>query len=163
MSQLTQAEELNEAVHIIGHIAPTGKECTDTWYANYVRIIKRFKSTIKATLWGHTHKDHFYLYPNDSAVAIMSGSITTYGHVNPCYKVFQVEVSDHYVCIFLFYVYVYLFSFFFLIFYTLKSFFFVSLLCLRVIRLFIIYSILFYSLYFFVLFLLALCVLVSSF
>ena len=94
VSELTQAETLNESVHIIGHIPPSDA-CTDAWYSNYVRIIKRFKSIIKATFFGHTHKDQFFLYPNDSAVAIIAGSITPYGHLNPCYKVFNVQVSDH--------------------------------------------------------------------
>lgn len=94
VSQLSDAETLGETVHIVGHIAPSERECIEIWYLNYVRVLRRFKSIVKASFFGHSHNDEFMLYPGDSAVAILSGSITTWGNVNPCYKVFSVQVSS---------------------------------------------------------------------
>ena len=95
VSELRNAESRGQSAHIIGH-NPPNKECTESWLRNYIRVLDRFKSVITGSFFGHTHKDHFYLYFGEReddayATAFVSGSITTFGHVNPCYKIYTMS------------------------------------------------------------------------
>lgn len=97
VSELRKAESRGQSAHIVGH-NPPNSECTDSWLRNYIRIVGRFKSVITASFFGHTHSDQYYLYfgaANHSShaygTAFVGGSITTFGHVNPCYKVYTMD------------------------------------------------------------------------
>lgn len=171
VNELFQAEKNGQIVHIVGHAPITSDACTQTWAHNYLMIIDRFRSIIKTSFFGHTHRDELRLYypsryssqmyqsqgeqiqekvekeekrnerkeneenvPSSSSdinfhtneftssnkeeekeeekdvekemksegevdpilVGFVGGSITTFGYVNPCYKVYQMndEVSD---------------------------------------------------------------------
>lgn len=125
VKELSEAEGNKQIVHIVGHAPITSDACTQTWAHNYLTIITRFKDIIKASFFGHTHRDELRLYyptknaqadeasmldetqpfeVNESSegekvqpilVGFVGGSITTFGYVNPCYKIYQMsnEVS----------------------------------------------------------------------
>lgn len=119
VEELTQAEKDGNIVHIVGHAPITADACTQTWAHNYLIIINRFKRIIKSSFFGHTHRDELRLYfpPKETSltstsnemtensdpdkmkdpilVGFVGGSITTFGYVNPCYKVYEMndEVS----------------------------------------------------------------------
>jgi len=59
--ELHAAEMDNDKVHIIGHIPPDNRECTQAWLFNYLRIIDRFQDTVLAAYYGHTHR-YFMLH-----------------------------------------------------------------------------------------------------
>jgi sphingomyelin phosphodiesterase len=60
--QLAEAEQLDQQVHLLGHIAPDQRACTSVWLHNFVRILGRFEHTIKAQFYGHNHLDEVRLY-----------------------------------------------------------------------------------------------------
>lgn len=108
--QLLLAEEANDHVHIIGHVPPDHRECTEAWLYNYMKLMKRFKDTITAQFYGHTHRDEFRVvydvdeqaapdteFPHKSPVAfqIICPSITPYSSTNPSYRIYHVNSSTH--------------------------------------------------------------------
>lgn len=60
--ELFEAENQNQYVHIIGHIAPDHLECTQAWLDNYLKILHRFKHVIRSQFFGHTHRDEHRVY-----------------------------------------------------------------------------------------------------
>lgn len=98
--QLVSAERDNQMVHIIGHVPPDHRECTEAWLYNYIRIIERFRDIIKAQFFGHTHRDEFRVMyslknPEDAVgLQFISPSITSYSQTNPGYRVYHVRSSD---------------------------------------------------------------------
>lgn len=97
VAELVQAESRGQSAHIIGH-NPPNSECQESWLRNYIRVLGRFKSVIAGSFFGHTHDDHYYLYfgPGQDrgdayATAFVGGSITPFGHVNPCYKIYTLS------------------------------------------------------------------------
>ena len=93
VKELTEAESNNQGAHIIGHLPPNN-ECIESWLSNYISIIDRFSDTIEGTFFGHTHLDQLYLYQsngNSRCTAFLGGSITTFGHVNPCFKIYSMS------------------------------------------------------------------------
>lgn len=94
---LQQSEDLNEKVHIIGHIHPS--ECLKSWSANYYRIVDRYESTIAAQIFGHDHTDQFRLFydlhnhTRPIAVSYLGPSVTTGFKLNPAYRVYVVDGS----------------------------------------------------------------------
>jgi sphingomyelin phosphodiesterase len=100
VTELTAAEKKGQYVHIVGHIPPN-RECTETWLSNYLAILDRFSHVITGSFFGHTHKDQLYLYipsgktsfNSSVATAFVGGSITTFGHVNPCFKVYSLDTD----------------------------------------------------------------------
>lgn len=104
--ELLEAETDGDKVHIIGHIPPDNKECTQAWLFNYLRIIDRFQDTVLAQYFGHTHRDEFriLLSPNNKkpkpiSVAYIGPSITAFTENNPGYRVYysdqQGYIKDH--------------------------------------------------------------------
>ena len=125
--ELQSSELLEEKVLIIGHIAPGGNDCLQVWSQNYYRIINRYESTISAQFFGHSHTDEFQLFYDEAAareesvmeskarfaliqksfdrfrptnVAYISPSVTTFGGVNPGYRIYTIhpetfEILDH--------------------------------------------------------------------
>ena len=94
---LQQSEDLNEKVHIIGHIHPS--ECLKSWSANYYRIVDRYESTIAAQIFGHDHTDQFRLFydlhnhTRPIAVSYLGPSVTTGFKLNPAYRVYVLDGS----------------------------------------------------------------------
>lgn len=64
--ELYLAENRNQRVHLLGHIAPDHRECTQAWLENFVRILMRFQHVIAAQYYGHTHRDEFRVYYVDA-------------------------------------------------------------------------------------------------
>lgn len=98
---LLQAEALGERVHVLAHIPPGEGSCVRVWAREYNRVVERFKGTIVAQFYGHTHYDEFNLnYSNEDfdapfTVGWNGGSLTTYADVNPNYKIFEVDKETH--------------------------------------------------------------------
>ena len=105
---LQQSENIQQKVHIIGHVDPMG--CFESWSKAYYKIVNRYESTISGQFFGHTHFDHFEMfYDLDNhtrpvGVAYIPGSLTTYNNDNPNYRIYSVdgnyngsswEVLDH--------------------------------------------------------------------
>jgi len=98
---LLYSEQHNEKVHIISHIHP--KSCMHSWSVAYNKIVRRFESIITGQFFGHSHQDTFSLiYDTDDknvedkrpvGISYLAGSVTTYGHVNPNYRVYTVEAE----------------------------------------------------------------------
>lgn len=103
--ELFAAEHDGDKVHIIGHIPPDNRECTQAWLFNYLRIIDRFQETVLAQYYGHTHRDEFRILlspkkkPKPISVAYIGPSITSFTENNPAYRVYYMDqkgyVKDH--------------------------------------------------------------------
>ncbi|CAH1158391.1 unnamed protein product [Phyllotreta striolata] len=124
INELQNAENNNEKVHIIGHIPPGSSDCLKTWSKNFYSIVDRFRDTITAQFYGHSHADEFELFyetenfsknlarrrwwqaiknKNNSLltftgqpinVAYLGPSITTYENHNPAFRIYYVEGDD---------------------------------------------------------------------
>lgn len=104
-NELLAAEKDSDKVHIIGHIPPDSRECTQAWLYNYLRIIDRFQDTVLASYFGHTHRDEFRVLlsphrkPKPISVAYIGPSITSFTQNNPGYRVYYTDeqgfVKDH--------------------------------------------------------------------
>lgn len=62
IDELQKAENANEKVHIIGHIAPGSEDCVRVWSQNYYEIIGRYEHTVMAQFFGHEHSDQFKVF-----------------------------------------------------------------------------------------------------
>jgi len=108
---LSHAEVQGEAVHIIGHIPPAvGEDCLKVWRSNYYAIINRFRDTVVAQFFGHTHTDEIELMYSDEsllhpvAIAYICPSVTTYPNLYPGYRIYDVRpgswsIENHYTYI----------------------------------------------------------------
>jgi hypothetical protein len=96
---LLAAEQNDEKVHILAHIASGEGSCYKFYAREYRRIIDRFYNTISAQFNGHSHYDEFNIfYDRESAtipinVAWNGGSITTFFDVNPNYVVYSIDAD----------------------------------------------------------------------
>ncbi|XP_054158127.1 sphingomyelin phosphodiesterase-like [Oppia nitens] len=101
-SELFKAETDGDKVHIIGHIPPDNRECTQAWLYNFLRIIDRYQDTVLAQYYGHTHRDEFRLlyspyYPEMPInLAYIGPSITPFTENNPSYRLYYMD-SDSYL------------------------------------------------------------------
>ena len=101
--QLLEAEEAGDRVHLIGHVPPDHRECTEFWVYNYVRLMQRFSDTIAAQFYGHTHRDEFrVVYALDDkngsqpvSFQFVCPSITSYSQTNPAYRVYEIDASTY--------------------------------------------------------------------
>lgn len=55
-------------VHLIGHISPDAQNCNAMWLHNFIRIITRYQTIIKAQFYGHSHLDEVKIYYGNSLV-----------------------------------------------------------------------------------------------
>lgn len=98
---LLDAEHNGEKVHILAHVPSGDSNCYRRWAREYKRIVNRFWDTISGQFNGHAHRDLFNLYyANDDPslpinVAWNGGGASTYGFVNPNYRVYSVEPITH--------------------------------------------------------------------
>lgn len=92
VSVLLDAEMNDEKVHILGHIPPGSPDCLPIWSHNYYNIVNRFKDTIKAQFFGHTHWDQIEIFYDEktksvpTSIAYVAPSITTYPNMHPGYR-----------------------------------------------------------------------------
>lgn len=106
ISELQTAELMSEKVIIIGHIPPGTNDCLQVWSRNYYKIINRYEYTIIGQFFGHTHMDEFEMFYDDqstsqfsslraSSVAHIAPSATTFGRVNPGYRIYSLDGGDY--------------------------------------------------------------------
>lgn len=104
--ELQIAIDHNQAVYIVGHIAPDESECVSHWVRNYVSILEHYSNVIKGQFFGHTHFDEVRLYYSKTSkskpisMAYLAPSATTFNDVNPTFRIYQInnqtgEVVDH--------------------------------------------------------------------
>lgn len=97
INELQTAELKGEKVHIIGHIPPGSSDCLSVWSHNYYKIIERYNNTVRAQFFGHTHMDEFEIFYDTATqteavnIAYIGPSITTYGSVNPGYRIYTID------------------------------------------------------------------------
>ncbi|CAG7733946.1 unnamed protein product [Allacma fusca] len=97
VTELQEAEDSNQNVHILGHIPPNFETCWNVWSENYYGIIARFSHIVKAQFFAHTHHDDFGLYydPIERNRPISSyyvgAALTPYVKMNPGYKIYTVD------------------------------------------------------------------------
>ena len=98
--QLSAAEESGDFVHIVGHIPPDNRECTQSWLYNYLAITERYSHIIVGQFYGHTHRDEFRVLHSNSdcnktiGFEILSPSFTPYDDdlkFNPSYRVISTD------------------------------------------------------------------------
>ncbi|VDM56671.1 unnamed protein product [Angiostrongylus costaricensis] len=102
--ELFKAELSGESVHILSHIPPGDSECLEGWARNYYRIIQRFSNIIKGQFFGHAHTDYvtvFYedmhnISSNPIDVLYAAPSTTTFAGMNPAYRIYEINVTDHF-------------------------------------------------------------------
>lgn len=103
--QLHKAEFKKEKVFIIGHIAPGTHSCLGKWSLEFNRIVRRFRNTILAQFYGHTHFDEFQIFfmddPKDGVMkkkainmAYLAPSETPHDGLNPAYRIYTID-GDH--------------------------------------------------------------------
>lgn len=85
-----------DKVHIIGHVPPDNRECTQAWLFNFINIVDRFKDTIEAQFYGHTHRDELRVMyslkgQGDEPIGIqfIGPSLTPFTENNPAYRVYH--------------------------------------------------------------------------
>ncbi|OQR67231.1 sphingomyelin phosphodiesterase-like [Tropilaelaps mercedesae] len=104
--QLTESEKLGESVHIIGHIPPGLADCVQPWSTQFHALVHRFRRTIKAQFYGHTHYDEFIVYFDKDTrtvpinIAYIGPSVTTYSYLNPSFRIYRAlaatnDIVDH--------------------------------------------------------------------
>lgn len=110
--ELQESELLGERVLIIGHIPPGSNDCMQVWSTNYYRIVNRYENTISGQFFGHTHQDEFEIFYDDdeqqqheaknrtkfpflraTGVAHVGPSATTFGGVNPGYRIYTIDAK----------------------------------------------------------------------
>ncbi|KAJ6221457.1 hypothetical protein RDWZM_000002 [Blomia tropicalis] len=104
-SELQNALQWKQIVYIAGHIIPDNEECATHWTIAYNDIIEKYSNIIKGQFFGHTHMDEIRLYYSNFnrskaiGVAYATPSVTTYGDVNPAFRLYNTNflgtIVDH--------------------------------------------------------------------
>ncbi|XP_027218048.2 sphingomyelin phosphodiesterase [Penaeus vannamei] len=95
--QLQLAEDNDEKVYLISHIAPGDVDCIRSWGHQYNKIVVRYESTIAGLFYAHTHYDHYMVFYDHEQpdrpvhVGYVAQSQTPYPELNPGYKVYTVD------------------------------------------------------------------------
>ncbi|XP_045170624.2 sphingomyelin phosphodiesterase-like [Mercenaria mercenaria] len=97
ISELQDAENAGDKVHVIGHIYPGCSCCLKPWSWNYYKIMNRYENTIAEQFFGHTHAMTYEMFYDEKTserplgVAYMPGSITTYSNLNPGFRIYEID------------------------------------------------------------------------
>lgn len=98
IQELKEAERDGLPVYVIGHI-PT--DCLLEWSDRYNLIVERFQATIRAHFFGHTHRDHFFVFRGrdgkPTGVSLVAPSLTTYSDKIPQFRVMEVDADTLHV------------------------------------------------------------------
>jgi len=92
---LQDAQSNGEKVYLIGHIPWGVSSCVSTYSTQVHSIIDKYHDIIAGQFYGHTHNDQFEVFRDVAtdtipiSVAFIVPSITTYGGLNPSFRVFQ--------------------------------------------------------------------------
>ena len=65
ISQLKDAEDAGDKVHIVSHINGGDGESLEGWDINFYNVVNRFTNTISGIFMGHTHSEAFYILYSD--------------------------------------------------------------------------------------------------
>ncbi|EYC07434.1 hypothetical protein Y032_0070g431 [Ancylostoma ceylanicum] len=103
-TELFKAELSGDDVHVLSHIPPGDGECLEGWARNYYRIIQRFSDTVQAQFFGHIHADYFTVFYEDMhntssapiGVLYAAPSATTFSDMNPAYRIYDIDYTDHF-------------------------------------------------------------------
>lgn len=96
-NELAAAKEDGEKVHVISHIPANDLLCFRAWAREYRKIVEEFSDTIVAVFNGHSHEDELNVYYSERdptkafGISFNGGSGTTFGYVNPNFKVYSVD------------------------------------------------------------------------
>jgi sphingomyelin phosphodiesterase len=93
---LLAAENNNEKVIIIGHIAPSFFSIHKIWSRRFNTLIDRFSNIIVGQMYGHTHSDEIGMYISEdlhdlTGIAYVCPSFSTYDNRHPSYRVFNFD------------------------------------------------------------------------
>ncbi|KAI0218479.1 hypothetical protein L0F63_005459, partial [Massospora cicadina] len=100
IKELQDSEDKGEKVYIIGHIPPSHPDCFRYWSDQFHQIVNRYHHIISGQFYGHTHLDQFQLFYRSQAekakdnaigVAYIGPSVTTFEHLNPGFRIYEVE------------------------------------------------------------------------
>lgn len=95
VTQLQDAEDAGDKVHILGH-QPVAS-CMSSWLENYYKIVNRYESTIAGHFFGHTHSDEFRMFYDQTntsratSIMYLGPSVTTYQNLNPSFRLYEVD------------------------------------------------------------------------
>ena len=109
--QLAEAAAAHEQVYLAMHIPPgieivhnspmwahSSKDGKDNWQADFLNLVSRYRTTIAAVLYGHTHMDEVRrLYDSTgrivTAVAISCPAVSPQHYNNPGFKVVEYDAD----------------------------------------------------------------------
>ncbi|KAJ9055932.1 hypothetical protein DSO57_1038225 [Entomophthora muscae] len=103
VSELQDAETRGMRAYIVSHVPPGGTDCYKHWSDQFYRIIQRYHQVIAGQFYGHTHFDEFQLFYSDSvktkdtaiSMAYLAPSITTFGGLNPGFRIYKVDGNSY--------------------------------------------------------------------
>ncbi|GFS10966.1 sphingomyelin phosphodiesterase [Elysia marginata] len=97
ISELQNAEDNNEKVHLLLHLPPGEAGCLMVWSHNFYDIINRYENTVVNQFYGHSHRDWFELFydTRDFQRPINFGfvapAVTSIDRTNPVYRIYTVD------------------------------------------------------------------------
>jgi sphingomyelin phosphodiesterase len=100
INELYHAEVNGVDVFLLGHIPPSSQDVSRFWKKTFGAIVERFRHTIKAQFYGHSHRDEFELYypkgivsrsAEPVSVAYIAPSITPVNGLNPSFRIYDLE------------------------------------------------------------------------
>jgi len=103
--ELQRAEQNGESVYMVGHIPPGSSSCTGRWSEEYTRLVTRFRHTIAAQFFGHTHNDEFKVFVAEdpqapdrqriaTSIAYVGPSQTPIDGLNPSYRIYTIDAGE---------------------------------------------------------------------
>jgi len=105
IEELDDAERLGEKVCILGHMIATSGDAFPSFNSYFSQIVTRYKDTIVGQFYGHSHWDEFQVIydsikhqePRPVGVGYMAPSVTTFRHVNPAFRVYEIDKKTKHV------------------------------------------------------------------
>ncbi|GFN96995.1 sphingomyelin phosphodiesterase [Plakobranchus ocellatus] len=97
ISELQQAEDNKEKVHILTHIPPGEAVCLQVWSHNFYDIINRYENTVVNQFYGHNHHDWFQMFYDTSDFqrplnfGFVTPALTSRDETNPVYRIYTVD------------------------------------------------------------------------
>ncbi|PAV74545.1 hypothetical protein WR25_26820 [Diploscapter pachys] len=99
LSQLKDAEDAGDKVHIVSHINGGDGESLEGWDINFYNAVNRFTNTISGIFMGHTHYQTFYMIYSDpenhtstpTNVVYSAPSLTPYNEFYPAYRIYTID------------------------------------------------------------------------
>ena len=97
VDMLLEAENNGERVILLGHIPPGEPDQIDFCSKQFYKIVNRFKDTIRAQFYGHTHWDHLRIFYEQGAtnIAYVTPSVTTWVGMDPSFRVYEIDHWDN--------------------------------------------------------------------